>query len=59
MHGIRFIILLCCLVCVSYGDPSEKNASPPSYNAFDQTIDAEVVDDNGIVRCTSFVSFVK
>ena len=59
MHGIRLIILLCSLVCVTYGDPSEKSASPSSDNAFDQTIDVEIIEDSNVVRCMSFLSFVK
>ena len=50
MHGIRLIILLCCLVYVSCGDPSENDASPSSYNAFDQTIDAEIIEDRNVIR---------
>ena len=58
MHGIRLIILLCCLVYVSCGDPSENGASHSSYNAFDQKIDAEIIEDRDIIRCTLFLSFV-
>ena len=54
MHGIRLIILL----YVSCGDPSENDASPSSYNAFDQTIDAEIIEDRNVIRCTLFLSFV-
>mgnify|MGYP000739431096 CR=1 FL=1 len=53
MHGIRLIILLCCLVYVSCGDPSENDASPSSYNAF-----AEIIEDRNVIRCTLFLSFV-
>ena len=43
---------------VSCGDPSENDASPSSYNAFDQTIDAEIIEDRNVIRCTLFLSFV-
>lgn len=59
MRGTRLIILMCVLLCVSYCDQSENVDSRSKYDAFDQTIEAEMVSDSNIIHCMSFIALAK